>query len=466
MGPQTHVENPSASPELASEKSRPEGGVDDTHTARPRDTTRGRVIRLGSYTLWTIAALGMPLVLDRLVACPILRHRLGGEMFGALVWVRALAYMFGNNLANGFSIPFLRDLVKHDKDEVRIRMRTALLLTAVGTCLVMLVVNVVACYVGGPIIQRHAISLFVPFTGFALARSLELVITVRLRVERRVRQIFALRTMEGLILSGAAIFIPTRDLLVIATIYFVSTLAPMLVSAYFNRDLLGRGPGWDAQKAKQLLHEAPAGILMIAIDGAQVYLPIILLGALAGKAAVAPFFAAGVGYAFLVPVTHLGQTVLSLISGKKSFDLHGQRGRIYLATTLCLSVGVGLASYAIGGVLINIFYPADAPTTMTFFHWLAVANGCASVRAMMRPIGLKFAPLGSVVRLSWITLATQVIALVALIPLWQAAGAAVALMISSFVGMLIWLVIFEQFRRRGAGGAEQTNSVNDIDEPD
>lgn len=414
-----------------------------------RESTRKKVIRLGGYTAWTVAALAMPLVLDRLVACPILRSRLGKDPFGALIWVRSLAYMFGNNVANGFTIPFLRDLVKQSDEEVRIRMRTALLLTAVITCAVMCVVNVVACYFGGPFVWRHAEVLFLPFAGFALARSMELVITVRLRVQRRVRQIFILRTIEGVLLSGAAVFIPTRDILLIAMIYFASTLIPMLVSGYFNRDVLGPGRGWDRRKAQELLKEAPAGILMVAIDNAQVYLPIILLGAIAGNNAVPAFYAAGVGYAFLTPVTHLGQAVLSLIAGKKSFDLHGRRGRLYLGATLGLAVAVGLTSFVIGRWFILYLYPLDAPETLRFYHWVAIANGCASVRSMMRPIGLKFAPLKSVVRLSWITLTAQVVALVAFIPRWEAAGAAGALAISSGVGMVIWLTIFEQFRHQG-----------------
>ncbi|MDZ4781755.1 MAG: hypothetical protein SGJ19_15995 [Planctomycetia bacterium] len=439
----------------AAEPVQPSGAVPDAPSVPPvKETTRRRVIRLGGYTAWTVAALAMPLVLDRLIACPILRQRLGAVPFGSFIWVRSLAYMFGNIVANGFSIPFLRDLVKQTDEEVRIRMRTALLLTSVMTCAVMCCVSVVACYFGKPFVWRHAEALFLPFIGFAIARSLDLVITVRLRVQRRVRQIFILRTVEGVILSAAAIFFPTRDILLIALIYFSSTLIPMLMTGFFNRDVLAGGRGWDWGCAKELLKQAPAGSLMVAIDSAQVYLPIILLGAMAGQNAVPAFYAAGVGYAFLTPITHLGQAVLSLISGKKTFDLHGRRGRIYLATTLGLALAVGLTSYIVGRWLAEYLYPLDAPETLKFYHWMAIANGCASVRALMRPIGLKFAPLKSVVRLSWITLAAQVVALVALIPFWQAAGAAVALAISSAVGMVIWMVIFEQFRSGAASAAE------------
>lgn len=435
----------------------PDAPPGETPRTPAKESMRSRVMRLGGYTAWTVAALAMPLVLDRIVACPILRQRLGEAPFGSFVWVRSLAYMFGNIIANGFSIPFLRDLVHQSEAEVRIRMRTALLLTSVLTCVVMCLVSVVACYVGGPFVWRNAEALFIPFIGFALARSLDLVITVRLRVQRRVRQIFVLRTIEGVVLSAAAIFIPTRDILIIAAIYFSSTFIPMLLTGFFNRDVLAGGRGWDLDCAKSLLKQAPAGSLMVAIDSAQVYLPIILLGAMAGKNAVPAFYAAGVGYAFLTPITHLGQAVLSLISGKKSFDLHGRRGRQYLGTTLALALAVGLTSYVVGRWLVVFLYPLDAPATLKFYHWIAVANGCASVRALMRPIGLKFAPLKSVVRLSWITLAAQVAALVTLIPLWQAAGAAVALAISSAIGMLIWLTIFEQFRRGDTAPAVESN---------
>ncbi len=447
-------------PSTAAEPAQPSDAVPDGPlAARDKESTRSRVIRLGGYTAWTVAALAMPLVLDRLVACPILRRRLGADPFGSFIWVRSLAYMFGNNVANGFSIPFLRDLVKQSEDQVRIRMRTAILLTAVLTCVVMWIVSVVACYFGDNFVWRNAESLFLPFAGFALARSLDQVITVRLRVQRRVKQIFVLRTVEGVILAGAAICFPTRDILLIALIYFASTLIPMLLSGFFNRDVLQGGRGWDRGEAQSLLKEAPAGILMVAIDNAQVYLPIILLGAMAGKSAVPALYAAGVGYAFLTPITHMGQAVLSLISGKKTFDLHGRRGRMYLATTLGLALAVGLTSYIVGRWLVEYLYPLDAPDTLKFYHWIAIANGCASVRALMRPIGLKFAPLKSVVRLSWITLAAQVVALAALIPLWQAAGAAIALAISAALGMLIWLAIFEQFRRGTAIAAEVATDV-------
>lgn len=418
-----------------------------SRAAPRRESIRGLVLRLGGFTAWTVAALALPLALDRLIVCPILRERLGKEAFGGLMWVRALAFMFGNNLANGFSIPFLRDLVKRTDDEVRIQMRCALVLTAVMTSLLMVIVNVVAYSFADNFVKQHAWAYFIPFTGLAIARSLELVITVRLRVQRRVKQIFALRLIEGVVLCISAVLLDTKAILVIASVYCASALMPMLVSGYFNRDVLGRGRWWDGREAIELLKQAPAGILMVAIDNAQVYLPIILLGAIAGAQAVPSLYAAGVGYAFLIPVTHLGQTVLTLIAGKKTFDLHGSRGQLYLYASLGLAVLVGVLSYAIGRPLVQFLYPADAPTTLRFYHWIAVANGCASVRSMMRPIGLKYAPLRSVIRLSWITLAAQVVALVAFIPRWQASGAALALAVSSAIGMVIWLVIFEQFRR-------------------
>lgn len=427
---------------------------DDTPAAPRPESMRGRVVRLGSFTIWTVAAMALPLALDRLIVCPILRARLGQEAFGGLMWVRSLAYMFGNNLANGFSIPFLRDMVKRTDDEVRIQMRCALALTAGLTSALMIAVNVGAYFVAGDFVRDHAWAYFVPFTGLAIARSLELVITVRLRVQRRVKQIFLLRAVEGATLCVSAFLLHTTVIVVIAAIYFLSAFIPMVLSGYFNRDVLGRGRWWDRGEAIELLKAAPAGVMMVAIDNAQVYLPIILLGAISGQQFVSPFYAAGVAYAFLTPVTYLGMAVLNLIAGKKTFDLHGQRGQFYLAATLGLAVCVGLMSYFVGWPFVKYFYPEDAPATFKFFQWFAVANGCASVRSMMRPIGLKFARLWTVVILSGITLAVQVVALAALIPLWNDWGAAVGLAISSAVGMVIWLIIFEQFRRRPASIAE------------
>ncbi len=440
--------------------SNPDGGASDSQPGPARESTRNRVIRLGGYTAWTVAALALPLALDRLVVCPILRERFGKEAFGGLMWVRALAYMFGNNLANGFSIPFLRDMIRRTDDEVRIQMRCALALTAAMTSLTMVVVNLVAYFFAGPFVQNQAWAYFVPFTGLAIARSLELVITVRLRVLRRVKQIFLLRAVEGVTLGISAFLLETNVIVVIAGIYFLSAFIPMVLSGYFNRNVLGRGRWWDRNEAIGLLNAAPAGVLMVAIDNAQVYLPIILLGAIAGQNFVSPFYAAGVAYAFLMPVTYLGVAVLNLIAGKKSFDLHGQRGRLYLSATLGLALIVGVLSYVVGWPLVKYFYPADAPVTFTYFHWFAVANGCASVRSMMRPIGLKFARLWTVVMLSGITLAVQVVALVALIPNWEDWGAAVALAISSAVGMVIWLIIFEQFRRTPHSIAEAAASLD------
>jgi cation transporter-like permease len=73
---------------------------------------------------------------------------------------------------------------------------------------------------------------------------------------------------------------------------------------------------------------------------------------------------------------------------------------------------------------------------------------------MMRPIGLKFASLWTVVVLSGLTLLVQLIALGVLIPLWNDSGAAIGLAISSAVSMVFWLGIFEQFRRRPPAPAE------------
>lgn len=417
--------------------------------ARPAKR-KSRLIKAVSYIFWNMAALTLPLVLNQFVACPILRKRLGRDAFGGLMWVRDCSMLFGNNLANGFSLPFLREMVKMPEAEARHRLRVAMTLTFVSTLVVMAIASVGCYFVAGPQVQANAWQLFVPFTGYALARAMEFVATVRLRVVRAVRAVFVLRLAEGLVLCLGALCIPTTSMLILAGVYLTSGVIPLVMSIWFNRDLFEPGKWWEAAAARDLVRQAPNGALMVLIDNCQLYAPGLLLGAMASESEVTLLKVASVGFSFLVPITNLGQTMLNYLAGEATFDFRGKVAKRYAQASLAVAVAVGLLSYFVGAAMIWFFYPADFVDVMKFYHWFALANSFASVRSLMRPLGVKFASLSTIVKLSAVTLAVQLISLVALIPTWKAAGSVMAMAIASGVGMFVWLWIFAQLKGKAA----------------
>lgn len=408
-----------------------------------------RAIRLGKYAFWHSLGMILPLGLDRLFICPALNRHLGHDVFGGFIWVIGIMNLFGNIGANGFAILLMRNLAKESADGARRTVRTALLLSGGLTCVILTVASLGSLLFANDAVRSNAAALYVPLGIYALLRSGQLIVIADLRIKRRFVSLFVLKLLEGVALLGVLLVAPGGDLWVIGMIYAGSILFSLPVIVATARDVLDLGCWWDSRVAKALMSGWYAGALLTIADQAQVYASRVLVGVLNGGAEVAVLYAGtSIGNLFVFPVGLLGSLLLSLLASQTTFSFAGRAGRGYLWFVGATAVGVGVLSFVIGRPLIRALYPELAPATMTFYHWLAFANGCSSVRLLMRPVAVKFAEMPQVVLLSSITLFVQLGALAVLVPIAAARGAAIALALSSALAAVLWLLYFARLGRQ------------------
>ena len=130
----------------------------------------------------------------------------------------------------------------------------------------------------------------------------------------------------------------------------------------------------------------------------------------------------------------------------------GRTRRLYLALTNGIALTVALASWIGGRWLVQNRYPDLAPDTLEFYHWIALANGCQTVMILMRPVVVKYGRLSMAMLIASATFAVQMIALIALVPIAQAEGAAMGLAIALATGAALWTVM--AIRLKPASGEE------------
>ena len=70
---------------------------------------QGRFVRLAWYGGANAISMMLPLAVDRLAICPLLNRTLGPEIFGAMVWVIGLGFIFGSLSGNGINVTVQRD---------------------------------------------------------------------------------------------------------------------------------------------------------------------------------------------------------------------------------------------------------------------------------------------------------------------------------------------------------------------
>jgi hypothetical protein len=243
----------------------------------------------------------------------------------------------------------------------------------------------------------------------------------------------------------------TDNLGVLATIYAIAAIGPLAISCWYIRSYFRGEPLFHRETAMHLLRGTWAGATAALIEQLLLYGPSLFLGVLGNspQEIVKLFAATSIANIILLPVTLLGGVIQNFLGAKKSHSLHGRVGSQLMQLTLLSGVGVSILTYAVGYVLIPKLYPNISDVVMGFYGWIAIANGMATVRSILRPIAVKFAPLQRVVGMSSLTLAIQIVCLVALIPWYQAAGAAAGMAMAAFSGMLVWLYVYHLLRQEG-----------------
>ena len=437
-------------------------------TETPQNTAAGepasvpslvaRVRRLVGYAFWNAAAFALPLGLDRLVICPALNEHIGVETFGAFVWVVGIVNLFGLATSAGFGNYLMRDLAHRAPEEAKSLLRTVFVASLGMGALVLAASAFGSYWVADEAAQRIAWMLFVPLCTYGVIRCAQEIIIATLRIKRKFSRIFGLKLVEAVVLLAVLIVASSRQLWVVGGIYVASMLFSVLVGAYLIRADIGWGPWWDWRAVRTLSIAWPGLAVSALIDHSVVNSPRIVLGALRDSTAVTELFAGtSMGNLFVLPIGIVGVLVLSLLSSKQDFALAGRRGSLYLAGCLCTAVGVGCASFLIGRMLVVWRYENVSEATLTFYHWIAVANGCAAVIVLMRPVALKYARIRVVAALSVTTLGLELLMLLILVPLAGARGAAISLAISTGVSMTMWLGSFWLLRRQAARAGAAAN---------
>ncbi len=439
-------------------------GANDNEKVTPSDkhaTGFVRMRRLGGYAFWHSAGFMLPLGIDRLLICPLLSPKLGAELFGSFLWVVGVMYLLGNVGANGFAFLLMRDMASEPMERGRSMLRTALLLSGGLSCLILALGSVASLAVAEPLIKVHAVALFVPLGIHALLRSFQLLVLANLRVQQQFKALFLLKLLEGLTLLGVFLFSSGLSLWLVGSVYVASMMISIPVGIVGRTELTHRAEWWNGDIARWLMRGWYAGALLAVAEQAQLYASRLIVGIAAGTADVAVFYAGmSIGNLFVFPAGQLGKLVLSLLSGQSQFVLGGSKGRTYVAAVLGLALAVGAASYLLGGWLVRTLYPDLAPETMKFYHWIALANGCTCVRVLMRPVAEKYGALSRVVLLSVIAVLVQLGALVVLVPMAQARGAAIAVALSSALAGALWLVFYAQLRNRADKTSTKTDFTN------
>jgi hypothetical protein len=284
--------------------------------------------------------------------------------------------------------------------------------------------------------------LYLPLGVFAVLRGVSLLLVTNLRIKRRFRTILFLRVAEAGVLLMNLVVAPTGSIWLIGLVYAASVLFGAPIAAVVTKELRGAAGWFDPHWRRWLLAGWTAGAMLNLLNSSQVYLSRFVLGVLADVGDVAVLYAGtAMGNLFVAPVTVLASLVLSLLGGRDDFVFSGRTRRLYLALTSGIALTVALASWTGGRWLVQNRYPDLASDTLEFYHWIAIANGCLTVMILMRPIVVKYGRLSMAMLIASATFVAQMIALIALVPIAQAEGAAMGSAIALAIGAVLWMVM-------------------------
>lgn len=407
----------------------------------PDKTGRVRWLhRMAGYAFWTALGAMLPLALDRLIIHPILNQELGTDVFGAFIWVLGIVNLFGNVAANGFVLLLIRDHARQEHAVATRMFRTALILTAILSIIILPVALGASALVANKTVLEHGWPLFTLLGAYALMRAGLLILITDLRIKRRFKAILAMRVVEAGVLLIIIAIAPTRSLWLIGIIYVASVLLMAPIGAKFT-GAIGTPVGWiDRRCCRLLLIGWYAGALINLIERSNILASRLILGVLADTSEVAILYAGtAMGNIFVMPITIIAMLVLSLLGGRTNFVFAGRRGVLYMAATFGLAIFVGSASWFIGRWLVLTMYPDLASQTLQFYHWIALANGCTCVTLMMRPVAYKYSSLRATILLTTTSFLIQIAVLGAFIPRYGAAGAAMGLATGTCAAMALWV---------------------------
>jgi O-antigen/teichoic acid export membrane protein len=385
--------------------------------------------------------------MDRLIVHPVLSEHLGAELFGAFLWVLAVVNLVGSAAANGFSTLLMRDFARQTSEAAGRMFRTATTLTIGLSLIIVSFALVLSLVFAEEPVRSNAWPLYLSLGAFAVLRAISLVLIANLRIKRRFKTIFVLGTAEACVLTLNLAIAPTESLWLIGCVYVMSVVLTVLL-CWCVTDEFRSSKGWlDPSWRHWLLMGWGAGALLNVLNTSQLYLSRVVLGVMVEVGEVAILYAGtAMGSLFVIPVTILSSLVLSLLGGRKDVALVGFIRNAYLALALGMGVAVAIIAWFGGRFLVTNRYPDLAPETLELYHWIAIGNGFMAVIILLRPLVVKYGKLTQMVAAAGAALVAQIVALLVLVPIAKAEGAAIGQMVAAGVGAALWMTMAIRLR--------------------
>jgi hypothetical protein len=291
-------------------------------------------------------------------------------------------------------------------------------------------------------VRSNSWPLYLPLGAFAVLRAISLVLIANLRIKRRFKTIFVLGAAEACVLTLNLVTAPTGSLWLIGCVYVTSIALTLMLCTSVTVEFRS-SKGWlDSTWRHWLLMGWGAGALLNALNSSQLNLSRIVLGAIVDVGEVAVLYAGtAMGSLFVMPVGILASLALSLLGGRKDVVLGGAMRNAYMLLTLGMGVVVAVMAWYGGSFLVTNLYPDLAPKTLEFYHWIAIGNGFMAVMILLRPLVVKYGNLTQMVAVAGASFVTQIVALMVLVPILSAEGAALGRMVSAGVGAVLWVVM-------------------------
>lgn len=408
----------------------------------------------------------LPLMIDRLIILPELNKYLGSEVFGGYIWVIGVLNTFTNLAAAGCSVLLLRDIGKLTPEKASLAVRTALVLTAVLSVVVLSLAATLSLPFAADTVRDNAWVMYGPLVGYCiLAEIVQMIITV-MRIRRRFIIVFLLKAAEGAVLAMNFWVAPTKLIWLVGLVYVGSMALPLVIGMMVTPEY--RDKGWvDRQTAKWILTGFVGGALITFSESVQRNVARILVGTLTDSTEQVAVLYAGtsIGNIFVMPVSRLSMVILSLLAAHQTFAMAGRKGFQYVGGILMLMVLVGGTSYLAGGWLITNRYPDLADQTLQFYGWIALANAFSAALLMLRPVAIKYAPLTMAAGASVTGAVIQITCQAIFIPIYQAKGAAIGLALSAGISATLWALAYVFITRRHKAEAERVTQADQTTNP-